>query len=378
VVLTSRVVLILGLLAFRVEPAGAAERAGGVQLVYPAGLAVDREGALFISDVGAHRVFKLGGGGRLEVVAGTGQAGFGGDGGPAREARLNAPHDLAFDAEGNLLVVDTYNHRIRRIDARGVMTTVVGSGKSEYSTASAAALEVALNNPQSIAVGREGDLFIADTYNHVIRRLERATGVVSTFAGTEAGLAGDGGPAVKAQINLPQAVEIAPDGTVYISDSANSRIRRVSADGTIRTVTGFGPGSGEGGAGFAGDGGPAEKARLFSPTDLKFNAGGQLYVCDAGNNRVRMIAHGVIITVAGSGKATFGGDGGKATAAGLNTPVKLAIAPDGSVYIADRVNRRVRRVDAQGVVTTVAGAAASAGVMVDPLVLPATMPAGKQ
>ena len=344
------------------------------ELVYPTGLALDRAGNLFISDIGSNQILKLDKAGKLTIFAGTGHMRFGGDGGPATAAHLNAPHDLLLDPDGNLLIADTFNHRIRRIDKDGVITTIAGNGKSDYSTASAPALEVSLNNPQSLSLDRHGNLFIADTYNHVIRRLDRTTGLLSTFAGSQAGLAGDKGPATKAQLNLPQAVAIAEGGAVYISDSANSRIRRVQTDGAIHTVAGFGPGSGEGGAGFSGDNGPAEKARLFSPTDLKFNSAGQLYLADAGNNRIRLITHGLILTIAGNGKPAFSGDNGKATQASFNTPAKVLPAPDGSLYIADRVNRRVRRIDRDGVVTTVAGAPAPAGVMVDPAVLPATMP----
>ena len=346
----------------------APEAGAAATLGYPNGLALDREGNLFISDIGTHRVLRLGRDGKLVAVAGTGEGGFAGEGGPATAAKLFAPSDLAFDAGGNLLIADTFNHRIRRVDANGVISTVAGNGRPGYSTADTTAADVSLNNPQGIAFNRDGNLYIADTYNHVVRRVDGA-GAVTTFAGTEAGLAGDGGPANKAQLNLPQAVAVAPDGSVYISDAANSRIRRVGQGGIISTVAGSGPGSGEGGAGFAGDGGRAVKSKLFSATDLEFNPLGQLYLCDSGNNRLRLIAHGVITTVAGSGTPGFAGDGGPATEAALNTPQKIAVSPDGSVYIADRVNRRVRRVDPQGVIHTVAGGTEGApaqGALIDP------------
>lgn len=344
-------------------------------LVYPNGLALDRDGNLFISDIGTHRVLKLDRDQRLTVVAGTGEGGFGGDGGPATDAKLFAPMDLAFDADGNLLVADSYNHRIRRVDTLGVITTIAGGGKAPYPDGDAAATSVALNNPQGIALDGDGNLFIADTYNHVVRRVDRQ-GAMTTFAGTEAGLAGDDGPAREAQLNLPQAVAVAPDGSVYISDSANSRIRRVRPDGVIHTVCGSGPGSGEGGAGFGGDGGPAAQARLFSATDLDFNALGQLYLADSGNSRIRLVAHGVIVTIAGSGTPGFSGDGGLASGAALNTPQKIALAADGSLYVADRANRRVRRVDPNGLIYTVAVGAAPGGTLVDPAVQAPTRKAG--
>jgi len=329
-----------------------------IELIYPNGLTVDSAGNLLISDIAKHQILKLEKAGTLSVIAGTGEGGFGGDGGPATAAQLHAPHDIVFDNDGNLLIADTFNHRIRRIDSRGVISTVVGDGKT-----------TTLNNPQSIAVDREGNLFIADTYNHVVKRVDR-DGKMSIFAGTEAGLFGDKGPANKCQLNLPQAVAVGPDGSVYISDSANSRIRHVGKDGIIQTIAGSGPGSGEGGAGFGGDGGPAEKAKIFSPADLKFNSVGELYFSDSGNNRIRVITHGVMVTIAGNGTAGWGGDGGKALSGMFNTPQKIALAADGNIYIADRVNHRVRKVDPQGVMSTVAGGSKAGGIMVDPTVLP--------
>lgn len=340
-------------------------KSSAVKLVHPNGLALDSKGDLYISDIGAHRVLKLDRRGRLTVIAGTGEGGFGGDGGPAAKARLFAPHDLAFDAEGNLLIADTYNHRIRRIDRQGVITTVAGDGKAVYSSYGSPAPKDSLNNPQGLAIDREGNILVADTFNHVVRRIDGA-GAMTIFAGSVAGYGGDGGPATEAQMNLPMAVTVAPDGAVYVSDAANSRVRRISLDGKIQTVAGFGPAQDTYGGGFAGDGGPPEKAKLFSATDLKFDAAGNLYISDSGNHRIRVIRAGVITTIAGSGRQGFGGDGGKATAAELNTPQKIAVAKDGGVFIADRANRRVRKVDTRGVIITIAGGGKTAGMMFDP------------
>jgi sugar lactone lactonase YvrE len=369
--------VLLAILLVMVLPSGSAStawQAGGqsrpaaIKLVYPNGLAIDDKGDLYISDIGTHRILKLNRLGRLIVIAGTGEGGYGGDGGQAVKALLNAPHDIAFDAEGNLLVADTFNHRIRRIDRQGSITTIAGSGDAPYTGYDSAAPKGTLNNPQGVAVDRAGNILIADTYNSVVRRLNRDRSL-TVIAGSVAGLSGDGGPAVEAQLNLPMAVTVGPDDSVYISDAVNSRIRRITADGKIQTVTGFGGGDGIGGAGFAGDGGPAEKAKLFSPTDVKFDTAGNLYISDSGNNRVRVIRGNVITTIAGTGRAGFSGDGKEALNSELNTPQKLAVARDGSVFVADRANHRVRKIDARGFITTVAGEGKPTGMIFDPEVI---------
>lgn len=326
------------------------------KLNLPNGLALNDKGELFISDIGTHQIFKLDGRGRLVVVAGTGESGFSGEGGQGAKAQLHAPHDLAFDAEGNLLIADTGNQRIRRINRQGIITTIAGNGQAELAGDGAAATAASLNNPQGIAVDAEGRLLIADTYNHVVRRIDRS-GIITTIAGTVPGFGGDGGAATKAQINLTMAVAAkfsgSPDGSVFISDAANSRIRQVAPDGRIQTIAGFGPAQDTYGGGFAGDGGPAAKAKLFSATDLKFDAAGNLFICDSGNHRIRVIRNGVITTIAGSGRLGSGGDGGEATKAELNTPQKIALAKDGSIFIADRANHRIRKVDARGIISTI-------------------------
>src|SRR5262245_3705045 len=294
---------------------GGQKPATSIKLVYPNGLALDDKGDLYISDVGTHRILKLSRLGRLIVIAGTGEGSYGGDGGPAIKAQLHAPHDIQFDSEGNLFIADSYNHRIRRIDRQGVITTVAGTGRAPYAGYGHPAPKDSLNNPQGIAVDRGGNLLIADTYNRVVRRLDR-NGTMTVIAGSVAGLAGDGGPAREAQLNLPMAVAVGPDGSIYVSDAANSRIRRITADGKIQTVTGFGGGEGLGGAGLAGDGGPSEKAKLFSPADVKFDTAGNLYISDSGNNRNRGVPGGGVKTSAGTGRAGLSGAGQEAGDAG--------------------------------------------------------------
>ncbi len=341
-----------------------------MQLTYPNGLVLDVQGNLFISDIGAHCIFKLARRGQLTVIAGTGAAGFSGDGGPANRAQLRSPHDLLFDTQGNLLIADTGNQRIRKIDRRGIITTLAGDGRPLQSNYNGVVPPLSLNNPQGLALAVDGSLLIADTYNHVVRRLDQE-GKLTILAGSVAGYGGDGGPADKAQLNLPMAVAVGPDGSVYISDAGSSRIRRVALDGRIQTVAGYGPAQDTYGAGFAGDGGPLEKAKFFSPTDLKFAAAGQLYICDSGNQRIRAVWQNVVATIAGNGRLGFAGDGQSALAAELNSPQKLALTKDGGFFIADRANQRIRRVDAHGVIRTIAGralagAAKPAGQLFEP------------
>jgi DNA-binding beta-propeller fold protein YncE len=320
-------------------------------LYAPNGLASDNAGGLYISDVATHRIVKRDARGRLTVIAGTGEAGFGGDGGSAIKAQLNAPHDLLFDAEGNLLIADTGNQRIRKIDRRGIITTIAGDGKALQSNYNGKVPETSLNNPQSIALDGAGNLLIADTFNHVIRKLDRQ-GKLTIFAGSVAGFGGEGGLATSAQLSLPMAVTAAPDGSVYVSDAGNSRIRQITPDGKIKTIAGFGPAADTYGGGYSGDGGPAEKSKLFSATDLKCDAAGKLYIVDSGNHRIRVIRNGVITTIAGNGQQGFSGDGNAATAAELNTPQKIVLAKDGTLFIGDRANYAVRSLNTKGMIQT--------------------------
>jgi sugar lactone lactonase YvrE len=317
----------------------------------PNGLASDNAGGVYISDIGTHRIVKRDARGRLSVIAGSGEAGFSGDGGPALKAQLNAPHDLVFDAEGNLLIADTGNQRIRKIDRLGIITTIAGDGKALQSNYNGKVPETSLNNPQSLALDKAGNLLIADTFNHVIRKLDRS-GKLTIFAGSVAGFGGDGGLATNAQMNLPMAVTVAPDGSVFVSDAGNSRIRQITLDGRIKTIAGFGPAADTYGGGYAGDGGPAEKAKLFSATDLKCNAAGNLYIVDSGNHRIRVIRSGVITTIAGNGQQGYSGDGKAATAAELDTPQKIVLAKDGTLFISDRANHVVRELNTKGMIRT--------------------------
>jgi NHL repeat-containing protein len=288
--------------------------------------------------------------GIIRTVAGTGTAGGGGDGGPALLGQLREPRTLAVDALGNVYVADTYNHSIRKIDTQGVITTVAGTGNPGYSGDGGPATAAKLETPHSVALDADGILYIADSPNQRIRKVDHA-GIITTIAGTGAsGFSGDGGPATKAKLNYPKGIEIGADGLLYIADSLNQRIRRVDASGVITTIAGNGT------AGFSGDGGPATAAKLNRPRNVVFDAAGQLWIADDLNYRVRKVsAAGVITTYAGTGVAGFSGDGGPATAAKFSQVRDIALDRAGNLFVADELNSRIRRIVPGGTVTTYAG-----------------------
>ncbi|WP_250291816.1 NHL repeat-containing protein, partial [Frankia sp. CiP1_Cm_nod1] len=284
------------------------------------------------------------------TVAGTGATGFSGDNGPATAADLSRPDDPLVDSTGAVYFTDTGNNRIRRIGTDGVITTIAGTGTYGYSGDNGPAAQAYFATPTDVARDRAGNLYIADTDNNRIRRIN-VVGTVTTVAGTGvAGFSGDNGPASAAQLAKPTSVLVDADGNLYIADSGNNRIRRIGTNDVITTVAGTGA------PGYSGDGGPATAARLAGPGGLAADTAGNLYIADNANNRVRRVSSdGVITTIAGTGVAGFSGDNGPATAAHLANPGSVAVAGDGRLYIADTDNNRVRRIGTDGVITTVAG-----------------------
>jgi uncharacterized protein (TIGR03437 family) len=308
------------------------------------GIAVDSAGNLYIADIGNNRIRKVSNG-VITTVAGNGTAGFSGDNGPATSAQLNGPFGVTVDSAGNLYITDYYNYRIRKI-SNGVITTVAGNGTYGFSGDNGPATAAELSAPTGLAVDSAGNLYIADNYNNCVRMV--SNGVITTVAGsgTTRGFGGDNGPASSAWLDGPWGVAVDSAGNLYISDTENQRVRKVSK-GVIATIAGNG-------TSFSGDNGPPTSAQLNQPAGVAVDSAGNLYIADSYNNRIRKVSNGVITTVAGNGTCCFSGDNGPATSAQLNLPWGLAMDSAGSLYIADEFNNRVRKIS-NGVITTVAG-----------------------
>jgi len=327
---------------------GDGEPATNAALAFPRDVAIDPAGNVYIADTGNRRIRRVGIDGIIQTVAGTGNVGFSGDGGPATSATLTFPEAVAVDATGNLFIGDTGNHRIRRVGLDGVIRTVAGNGTAGFSGDGGPATGASLANPNDIAVDTAGNLFISDTGNARIRQVS-LDGVIRTVAGSGApGFSGDGGPAAGAGLTAG-GVAVDMVGNLFVADSANNRVRRIGLDGVIRTVAGRGT------VGFAGDGGPATNASVQDPQGLAVGVGGGIYIGDTANKRIRRVgADSIIQTVAGNGNPGFSGDGGPATSASID-PAGVAVDAAGSLLIADIGNRRVRRVGPDGIIRTVAG-----------------------
>jgi hypothetical protein len=312
--------------------------ATAAQLNRPTGVAVDSLGNFYFADYSNFRIRKVSAAGVISTVAGNGTAGFSGDGGLATAAQLDRAIDVAVDSLGNLYIADSNNNRIRKVSATGIISTVAGSGTAGFNGDGGLATAAQLNGPVDVAVDALGNLYVADANNNRIRKVS-AAGIISTVAGNgTAGFGGDGGLATAAQLNGPQFGAVDALGNLYIADFGNKRIRKVSAAGIISTVAGNGT------TGFSGDGGLATAAQLDRPQCVAIDAAGTLYIADFGNNRVRKVTPaGIISTVAGGGSSGLG-DGSLATAAQLNGPAGVALDSAGSLYIGDYLNNRIRKV----------------------------------
>ena len=308
--------------------------ATNAQLHGPYGVAVDSNGNLYISDPGNNVVRKVSSS-VISTAAGNHTPGYSGDNQSPTGAQLNAPYGVAVDSAGNLYIADSANNVIRKV-SKGLISTVAGNGTTGYTGDHSQATSAQLATPEGVAVDSAGNIYIADFGNNVIR--EVSSGQIATTAGNGGyGYGGDGNQATSAELYQPVSVAVDSAGNLYIADSVNSRIRKVSASsGQITTVAGNGT------SGFAGDGSTATSAELNQPLGVAVDSAGNIYIADTFNNRIRKVSNGVITTIAGSGTGGYSGDGGAAPNAALYQPTGVAVDSAGNVYLADYVNNRVR------------------------------------
>ena len=301
----------------------------------------------------------------ITTVVGDSTAGYTGDGGQATTAELNWPTGIDIDASGNIFIADYMNNVIRKVSTLGIITTVAGTGAAGYNGDGGQATDAVLNTANNVTVDAAGNLYISDASNNCIRKVN-SMGVISTIAGHGIqgysgvkGYSGDGGQATDAALNYPNGIGFDASGNMYIADGSNHCIRMVNTTGIISTVAGIGT------LGYSGDGSQATNAKLNNPTSVTFDAAGNLYIADGSNNRIRMVnTLGVISTVVGNGalgynNGSFGGDGGQATAAKLDLPTRVTFDKYGNLYIADFNNNRIRKVTTFGIISTIAGSGAA-------------------
>lgn len=316
------------------------------------GVAADNAGNLYIDDSANERIRRVDAATQIiTTVAGTGISGFSGDGGSASLAEFKNINGIALDSQGDIFIADTGNSRIREVDgATGIVKTVAGNGVAAFSGDGGPATSASLRSACGVALDSLGNIYIADTYNSRVRRVDRITGIITTVAGKDTtGSSGDGGLAVMGELYFPFGVVVDTHQNIFIADTYNNLIRRVdAAAGIITTVAGNGV------RGFGGDGGPAASAEFYNPCGIIVDTDGSLFIADSTNNRVRKVdgSTGIISTIAGNGTAFYSGDGGPATLAGLDSPSSVGKDGNGTLYIADANNNRARKVAALLAVAT--------------------------
>lgn len=305
---------------------------------------VDGAGNLYVPDYTKHFVYKIDPTGQSTTIAGTGRAGYSGDGAQATAAQLNGPLDVAIGPDGSLYIIDGENDRIRKIAPNGVITTVAGTGVGGFTGDGGPATAARMNRPISIVMDSAGNLIFTDTGNLRIRKITPA-GIITTVAGTgRLSLSGDGGLATGSDA-FPGWLALGPDGSIYFADDGDgrlngyARIRKVAPNGVISTVAGSATES------FSGDGGPARQATLRSASGVAVDSAGNVFIADGRNARIRKVdPGGTITTYAGTGVAGAGGDGGPALSAQFNLPYGLALDSVGNLYVADLSNQKIRKI----------------------------------
>jgi trimeric autotransporter adhesin len=309
----------------------------GVALYGPRAIAFDSAGNYYLADSGNGRIRKVDTKGIISTIAGNGTFGFAGDGSAATGANLNQPSGVALDSQGNIYIADTGNARIRKVSSSGTISTVAGNGMVSYSGDGGSATGAQLNGPLGVAADNTENLFIADSQNGVVRTVKKGA-ITSVGGGT---------------LVIPRGVATDAAGNAYVADAQDNRVRKIAIDGTVTTYAGNGT------SGFAGDGAPAANAQLSAPAAVAVDAAGNLYIADLGNLRIRKVsADGNIVTVAGNGSQGYSGDGGAAINASLNAPLGVAVDPSGNFYIADSASHVIRKVTLDGNINTIAGTGA--------------------
>ncbi len=334
---------------FTVENTGDGGPATSAKIGQPCAVALDSNGGLAIGDAWNGVVRYVDSQGIITTIAGTGSLGYSGDGGPATLAQFGKISDLEYLADGSLLVTDTTTYRIRRIHPDGTVSTFAGNGTFGYGGDGLHISQASFEDPSDIVFAEDGTAFVADVSNNRVRQID-ADGFVSTIAGNGTdGTVGLGGPAIDAQLGRPKDLALHLDGSLYVLTSW-SWLRVIDANGDLHHVAGTGENN------YNGDGRPAETAAFDRPEDIFVDAHGTVYIADTNNNRVRMIdGGGLIQTVAGDGGFSGHGDGGPATSASLNRPGGLLVLPNGEIYISELSGHRIRHIDTNGVITTVVG-----------------------
>jgi streptogramin lyase len=306
----------------------------------PYGLVRGPDGALWFCEHNGHRIRRIAADGTISTVAGTGEKGYTGDGGPAQAATFNLPHELRFDAAGNLFIADTGNNAVRRIDAKTrVITTVTGGAQRGYAGDGGPARTAALRGPHSIQFDAAGNLFVCDVGNHVIRRIDHATGLITTLAGTgKPGPTPDGAPLAGTPLNNPRSLDVDRDGNLWLVTREGNQVLKLDLKtGVIRHIAGTGA------AGFSGNGGPAKLATLSGPKGIALDAAGNAWLADTESHSLRMIdaRTGNIELIAGTGAKGDGPDGDPLLCA-MNRLHGVFVEADGTVFIGDSEAHRIR------------------------------------
>ena len=349
--LLTGLVLFLGCVFPRAEALAKSLSATKTEISLVDGIAVDKKGNVYIAMRDNNIISRIDLKGNMTTYVGTGSSGFSGDGGKATEARLNVPAGLAFDKSGNLYIADRNNNRIRKVDARGIITTIAGTGTAGFSGDGGPATQAQLHLPSGVALDGKGNIFLSDRSNNRIRVID-SSGKIRTYAGSgKDGFRGDNGSALKASIDSPFGIALDRKGNLYIADRRNNRVRKVNAQGIITTV------AGDGGYFMMGDNGPAYRASIAGPTGVVVDDQGTLYIADRENNRIRAVdSQGMISTVVGTGQQDYNGDSEVARDTNLHLPFGVALNPDGKLLVIDRSNYRIRSIDLKrGTVKTIAG-----------------------